>query len=65
MDRREYSFLSIPLNLKFSFPPKLGGMGGNEIRFITIKPGRSDRWPSALTGPGDQLDQKNMWLGQN
>ena len=20
-------------NLKFSFPPKLGGMGGNEIRF--------------------------------
>ena len=27
-----YSSL-FPENLKFSFPPKLGGMGGNEIRF--------------------------------
>ena len=24
------------LNLKFSFPPKLGGIGGNEIRFNEI-----------------------------
>ena len=32
MGRREHSFLSIPLNLKFSFPLKLGGIGGNEIR---------------------------------
>ena len=27
-----HSFL-FPQNLKFSFPPKLGGIGGNEIRF--------------------------------
>ena len=30
MARREHSFLE---NLKFSFLLKLGGMGGNEIRF--------------------------------
>ena len=33
MDRKEYSFLSIPLKHKIFIPPKLGGLGGNEIRF--------------------------------
>ena len=33
MDRREHSFLSIPLKPQIFIPPKLGGMGGNGIRF--------------------------------
>ena len=33
MGRREHSFLSIPLKSQIFIPPKLGGMGGNGIRF--------------------------------
>ena len=35
MSRRKHSFLSIALklNLKLSFPPKLGRIGGNRIGF--------------------------------
>ena len=33
MDRREHSFLSIPLKPQIFIPPKLGGIGGNEIKF--------------------------------
>ena len=33
MDRREHSFLSIPLKSQIFIPSKLGGMEGNEIRF--------------------------------
>ena len=33
MDRKEHSFLSFPLKPQIFIPPKLGGMGGNEIRF--------------------------------
>ena len=36
MGRREYSFLFIPSNFKFSFPPKLGGIGGNGLTFNEI-----------------------------
>ena len=31
--RREHSFFSIPLKPQIFIPLKLGGMGGNEIRF--------------------------------
>ena len=33
MGRREHSFLSIPLKPQIFIPLKLGGMGGNGIRF--------------------------------
>ena len=33
MGRREHSFLSILLKPQIFIPPKLGGMGGNGIRF--------------------------------
>ena len=33
MGRREHSFLSIPLKSQIFIPPKLGEMGGNEIKF--------------------------------
>ena len=33
MGRREHSFLSISLKSQIFIPPKLGEMGGNEIRF--------------------------------
>ena len=33
MGKREHSFLSIFLKPQIFIPPKLGGMGGNEIRF--------------------------------
>ena len=33
MGRREHSFLSIPLKPQIFIPPKLRGIGGNEIRF--------------------------------
>ena len=36
MGRKEHSFLSIPLKPQIFIPPplsKLGGVGGNEIRF--------------------------------
>ena len=33
MGRMEHSFLSIPLKPQIFFPPKLRGIGGNEIRF--------------------------------
>ena len=33
MGKREYSFLSIPLIPQIFIPPKLGGIGGNEIKF--------------------------------
>ena len=33
MGRKEHSFLSIPLKPQILFPLKLGGMGGNQIRF--------------------------------
>ena len=33
MSRREHSFLSISLKPQIFIPPKLEGMGGNEIRF--------------------------------
>ena len=33
ISRREHLFLSFLLKSQFFIPPKLGGMGGNEIRF--------------------------------
>ena len=33
MLRKEHSFLSIPLKPQIFIPPKLGGMGGNGIKF--------------------------------
>ena len=33
IDKREHSFLSIPLISKIFILKKLGGIGGNEIRF--------------------------------
>ena len=36
MGKRKYSFISIPLKPQIFFPPKLGGIGGNEIRFNEV-----------------------------
>ena len=33
MSKIEHSFLSIPLKSQIFVPPKLGEMGGNEIKF--------------------------------
>ena len=33
IDRKEHSFLSIPVKSQIFIPPKLGGIGVNEIRF--------------------------------
>ena len=33
MDKREHSFLYIPLKSQIFILPKLGGMGGNRIKF--------------------------------
>ena len=33
MGKKKHSFLFIPLKLQIFIPSKLGGMGGNEIKF--------------------------------
>ena len=33
IDKREHLFLSIPLKSQIFITPKLGGIGGNEIKF--------------------------------
>ena len=41
MSKMEHSFLFIPLKSQIFIPPKLGGMGGNEIKlndFFTKTP---------------------------